>query len=200
MDEARTPRAIAATARHAAATPRRRGRCSQPVQIAPHLLGCAIPPGRLGGHGFEADPLEPARDLGQLERAPLEITTACAVPDLFGGLARKGRQAREQEIQHAAQAEDVAARASCFVLPPGLLGGHVGERAAPGRVDVFGPRLPHPGQAEVDQPGLALFVDQDVRRLDIAMNDPRRCAAPKAPASLATSVAAFRGVIGSSRA
>ena len=78
------------------------------------------------------------------------------------------RTQRQQLVQGGAQAVDVAAGVGPAVEP---LGGHVAE----GADDVAGARRAVGalglGQAEVGHPGDALGVHQDVRRLDVAVED-----------------------------
>ena len=74
-------------------------------------------------------------------------------------------------IKHAAEAEEV--RAMIDGLAVGLFGGHVERRAG----DEPGAREPHifeaAGQAEVGQfHAVADFFDQDVARLDVAVDEP----------------------------
>ena len=85
----------------------------------------------------------------------------------------KGRLARQHLVQHAAESVDVAPRVDRR-LTQGLLGRHVGGRAdgEPGRRQLRGRGTAHgAGDAEVGHHGVAA-LQQDVLRLDIAVNEP----------------------------
>ena len=92
--------------------------------------------------------------------------------------------AGEQFVEHDAQAEDVRACVDPMRFAPRLLGTHIAGRtreAAPVARVPFGQR-----QSEVDDIGAAERVQQDVRRLHVAMHQPARvrCVRARRPRSI----------------
>ena len=84
---------------------------------------------------------------------------------------RERLRAREDLVQHHPHRVDVAARVELIALH--LLGAHVVRRADDeARLGHPFLRLGHPRDAEVHQLHLALVVDEDVLRLDVAVDDP----------------------------
>ena len=100
----------------------------------------------------------------------------------------EGRLAGEQAIERGAQAVDVGARAEAVEVAGRLLGAHISRRAQrragqrigrsrwPRRASASarptadpGPPSRRLGQAPVDDERLAIFADDDVGRLDIAV-------------------------------
>ncbi len=80
--------------------------------------------------------------------------------------------AGQQGVEDRAQAVDVGRRGERSLLAPGLLGRHVRRRShGIARVRQVALGLDPPGQAEVGDVGLAPLVDQDVRRLQVAVQD-----------------------------
>ena len=83
----------------------------------------------------------------------------------------EGGLEREQLVERGAEGVDVAAVVDDHALGERLLGAHVAERAE----QVAGHRhagvLFDAGQAEVGDPELAGVVDQEVGRLDVAVED-----------------------------
>ena len=92
--------------------------------------------------------------------------------DLLAVPPRVGRPQRQQLVERHAQRVDVGAVVDDHPLGQRLLGAHVAERAE----QVAGHRQPgvalDAGQAEVGDPEVAARVDQQVRRLDVAVQDP----------------------------
>jgi hypothetical protein len=86
----------------------------------------------------------------------------------FQALRVEGPLPGEQHVQDDAEAVDVGAGIDAVPLAPGLLRTHVrrGAGEAPPGAEV----LLAQGQAEVRHHRLALAVNQDVRRLDVAVN------------------------------
>ena len=105
--------------------------------------------------------VEPARPGRLLVQHPLDEPRPLAV--------REGRAEGQQLVERQAQAVHVAAPVG---LAPEPLRGHVPQ----GPHDIaLGRQLVQPfhlGQAEVGDPGRALRVEQEVRRLDVAVQDP----------------------------
>ncbi len=90
-----------------------------------------------------------------------------ALEDLGGRLAREESLARQQLVEHGAEAEEVAA-----AVGPQLhdhLGGHVGGLAGERLVAGAAPR----GDAEVDELHRPLARHHDVARADVAVDDRR---------------------------
>ena len=91
--------------------------------------------------------------------------------ELVAVVAGEGGLEREQLVERDAEGVDVAAVVDDDALGEGLLGAHVAERAE----EVAGHRhagvLFDAGQAEVGDPEFAGVVDQQVGRLDVAVED-----------------------------
>ena len=89
-----------------------------------------------------------------------------------GGAAER-RLAGHQLIKHDPEAVDVAPTVGPMAVAAGLLGRDVGGRAEDLALQRQGALVPaSPGQAEVGDVGAAVAVDQDVRRLEVAVDDP----------------------------
>ena len=87
-------------------------------------------------------------------------------------LFAKRRPAGEEFVKHGAKAIDIGARRNLGRIAAGLLGGHVARRAE----DRAGLRfraviLKDLGQPEIGHQGLVVLIEQDVRRLEVAMDD-----------------------------
>ncbi len=74
----------------------------------------------------------------------------------------------EQLVEHHAQAENIATAVDAVSFAARLLGAHIGGRAGVRRT--FFEILFAQGDAEVGQKRLALKIDQDIPRLNVAMN------------------------------
>src|SRR5262249_41930522 len=88
-------------------------------------------------------------------------------------VAAKWPLTREQLVEDNAEAVDIRSGIDPAGLPPRLLGGHVGRRAENvagqgHRITLVGLSF---GKAEVHDVGPAFLVEQDIRRLDIAMDN-----------------------------
>ena len=107
-------------------------------------------------------------------------------------VAPKKGPPRQQEVEDAAQAENVAGDADPVGVAAHLLRRHVGDRAGHAlRASGFvRPALPPVGQPEVDQPGPAAFVDEDVPGLDVQVQDAAPMHHGQGPPVWATSAAA----------
>ena len=91
--------------------------------------------------------------------------------DRDGVVARERRLAGEHLVEQRSERVEVAPRPGGFAQR--LLGREIGDRAdqsaaAHSRAGLGG------GQAEVAEPGAAVVVDPDVRRLQVAVHDPAR--------------------------
>ncbi len=93
--------------------------------------------------------------------------------DLLPVLSRDGRLAGHQLVERHRQRVDVRAVVDVDRPAHGLLGAHVPE--GPHQVAGHGQArvVPEPGQAEVGDPERAPLVDQDVGRLDVAVDHPQ---------------------------
>jgi len=87
---------------------------------------------------------------------------------LLPGVRVKGSPAREQLVEDDAQAEHVGAAVHAVALAAGLLGAHVGRRAGVARAVAH--VLLAQGQPEVGDEGPVGAVEQDVARLDVAVD------------------------------
>ena len=85
--------------------------------------------------------------------------------------------AGEHAVEDHAEAVDVATTIGLVRPSLGLLGRHVGRGAQDLTVDRQGAAVGDlPRQTEVGELGLTRFVDEDVRGLDVAVDDPLACA------------------------
>ncbi len=88
------------------------------------------------------------------------------------GIAAEGFLAAEQFVEDDAQGIDVRAAVGAVRIAAGLFGRHVGrcaeDFAFERHTDFAGIVL---GQAEIEQVGFAAGIDDDVRRLQVAMDD-----------------------------
>ncbi len=124
----------------------------------------------LGGpsrQGLQADPLELRRDrVVDLPRRA-GLTGDDLEHHLLTRAASKRQPAGQQFVENDRQAEDVGSAVDQMTLAAGLLGTHVvgGAHDVRALADVFFLE----SQPEVGQTGDAAGVDQDVGRLDVAM-------------------------------
>lgn len=82
----------------------------------------------------------------------------------LGGLAREGQLPGEQLVEHHAEAVEVAAAVEALAVED--LGRHVFRRA---RAEPVGARG---GEPEVGEPQAVAVVDEDVARLEVAVDQP----------------------------
>ena len=125
----------------------------------------------IGGHGLEADALEPARHARFEARGRDRIALADRSDDLDDRAAVEGAPTGQALVEHRAHGVDVGALAHGARLAARLLGRHVGRRAE--EVAALGQVARHlhlARQAEVHQARVAALVDQDVGRLDVAVH------------------------------
>ena len=165
------------------------------MQVVGQGLGRQVPPARVLLQALQADRLEVARDLRVEPPRRLGRGLAHGVERLGHAVAAERGLAGQQGVEDRAQAVDVGGRGDRPATPAGLLGRHVGRRAEDrarlGDLDVG---LDPLGQAEVGDVRMALVVDQDVRRLEVAVEDaPGMWAWATASAASATSRAAALG-------
>ncbi len=122
-------------------------------------------------HRLEASALERGRDVAEELARGLGLVVA-HLPEELGDLARPEWQAAaEHLVQHHAQAVDVSTAVDAVRRAGDLLGRHV--RRSAGDDAEFGtvrPRLVE-AEPEVDEDGAAVRREDDVCRLDIAVED-----------------------------
>ena len=142
------------------------------VQVVGQFRGRGVPPRRLLLQALQADRLQVAGDPG----VDLRGGRRRSLPDLQQGLgdrpARERRPARQEGIEDGPQAVHVGRRRHRPALPRRLLGGHVRRRPddRAGEGQLAGPADPL-GQPEVADEGPALFVEQDIGRLEVAVQN-----------------------------
>ncbi len=141
-------------------------------------------------HRFEADRIERFGNARIDGARRSKLATLDSGQDLGGIVAGKRGFSRHERVERRAQAVDVAARPEQVESPFGLLGAHVGRRAQgrsgecvarpagrSGPQRRLGARIAGrwlaPAddlrQAPVDHQGLAIGTEQDITRLDVAM-------------------------------
>ena len=131
----------------------------------------AVPALRPLRQAAQADPLQRLRHarLHRPGRRRLLAEDPRAQLDRRGGPERAA--AGQQLVEHHPEGVEVGPVVHRAEPLAQLLGGHVGQR--PGGRHVPQQVLLHDGDAEVGQVGPPLRVDQDVRRLDVPVDEPR---------------------------
>ena len=101
----------------------------------------------------------------------------------------------EHRVQHGAESVDVGPRSDPRHVPDRLFRGHVAGRtdrlSRPGQLVVA---LDPPDQPEIGDPGVALFVDQDVPRLEVAVEHALFVRVLDRPGRLAEELGGFPGI------
>ncbi len=147
---------------------RRYGRPGPSAQRLREIRRATMPIGDAFGQRLQADPLELLGDgVAALSRR-LRFVRLDLLQNFPGCFTGKWPRAGQHFVQHDSQAKDVRAAIDQMALMPSLLGTHVGRRAC--RRSLFSEVLIPHGQAEVRHIGLAMAIDQDVGRLDVAMD------------------------------
>ena len=138
------------------------------VRSVGQLGGGGIPVGGALGQRLEDDRFQVARD-ARVDRAGRHrLVLADLVDQLGGGLAVERRAQGQQLVEGRAQAVDVGPAVDR--AGAGLLGAHVSRRAEQAVV-VGQARVGQPAsQAEVGDPDAPLGIDQQVGRLDVAVD------------------------------
>src|SRR5262245_36836667 len=142
----------------------------KPAQVICKVLGRWITPVRLFLQALKANRFQVSRRR-RAEQARGNRVESFDLAECFGGrFAAEGWAAGEQLVEHGAEGIDVACGADQGPLAERLFGRHVRRRsenlAAECEVAVARDPL---GQAEVGDPHAALAVDEDVRRLKVAV-------------------------------
>ena len=141
-------------------------------QVIRQGLCACVPPSRVLLQALQADRLEVARDLRVEPRRRLGRPAPHRVERVDHALAAERGLARKQGVEDRPQAVDVGRRGDRSAMPRRLLGAHVCRRSQ----DHAGSRhlevgLDPLGQAEVGDVRMPLVIDQDVGRLQVAMQD-----------------------------
>ena len=144
-----------------------------------HHRAVAVALSRVLGQRHPDDLAQPRRNLvGERRGRLLEVADA----ELHGGAGLEGGLAREHLVQHHPGAVDVAGGRQRPA--PRLLGGHVARGAAEQRRALSGVGLADAGHAEVPHLHTSGAVEQDVGRLDVAVDDPAGVGAAQRAAQL----------------
>ena len=141
-------------------------------QVLGQVAGRAVPLRRPLGQHLLADPLQLAGDRVVDLPGRTRLDGGDLIHDLGMRVAPERPAAGEQLVEDDAQAEDVRAAIDPVPLAPGLLGAHVGRR--PGQPGPLAVVLVPQRQPEVGDARLARRVEQDVGRLDVAVDQAPR--------------------------
>ena len=158
-----------------------------PLDVALEVLlegpGVGVPVLLAGGEGLHADGLEVRRHLGPLGgdlRGGRNRAAARGPQDLVQAAAAEGRLEAEEGVEDGPQAEDVRLGIERLLLPPGLLGSHVGggplDRAGH-RVEAALDAQRHHGVLS-EEVGLALRLPEHLRQAPVHDLAPRRSRRP----------------------
>ena len=150
----------------------------EPPQVLAHRLGRGIPLLRVLLDRLQEDRLQVARN-ASVERPGLRRLLGLDPLDQLQPVGRTERGAQCHElVQGQTEGVDVGAGVP---LPAEPLGGHVAE--SPEDVTALGQPLVFAlGQAEIGDPDHACVVEQQIRRLDVAVDDPAGHGSRPAPA------------------
>ena len=137
-------------------------------QVVGQVACRGVPFRRSLGQHLDADPLELAGDrIIDLAERPL-VGPDDLLEDLGMRVALERLATGQELIEHDAQAEDVRTAVDPVPLAPGLLGAHVGRGAD--ELALLAAIVVPQRQPEVSHPRLALEIDEDVGRLDVAVD------------------------------
>ncbi len=146
----------------------------EPPEVVGQIARRVVPLHRLLGHRLQDDRLQVDRH-GRVEPTRrARLLQRYLAQQLLAAFPVEGRLQRQQLVERHAQRVDVAPMVDDRPLRHRLLGAHVSQRpdhVAGHRQAGFGL---HPRQAEVGDPEVAPGVDQQVGRLDVAVDDPQR--------------------------
>ncbi len=123
-------------------------------------------------HALLDDRAEVAREVGPDPGGGIGILGA-ELRDHLHGIAVERRAAGDEVVESGAQAVDVD-RGGRALVSLGLLGGHVPRRAERGIAGGERRIAGAGGDAEVEEDGVEVTADDDVRRLDVAMEHVAR--------------------------
>ena len=145
----------------------------EPPQVVGQLLGRGVAPRRLLGEALQADRLQVARDPRLEPRRRHHLLVDDLPEGLHDRRGLEGGPAGEHLVEDRSQRVDVGRRADLAGQPLRLLGGHVAGRPHHLAADGLAVLDLQPlGQAEVGDLRRAVGVEQDVGRLQVAVDDP----------------------------
>ena len=143
----------------------------EPPQVGGQLLGRRVAMGQVLGHRLQDDRLQVAGDRRVEPARRDRLVQRDLAEQLLVVAAVEGGPQRQQLVEGHAQGVDVGPLIDDPAPGQGLLGAHVAERpdhvAGAREAEVAGESR----QAEVGDPDRAVGVDQEVGRLDVAMED-----------------------------
>ena len=146
-------------------------------EVVGQVVGRGVAVSQPLGQGLEQDRFEVERHPRVEPPGPAGLLVGDLVDQLGGGLAVERRSERDQLVERRPQAIDVGPAVDVAGL--GLLGAHV-PRSAQEAVDLRLARVGQAtGEAEVGDPDHPLGVDQEVRRLDVAVDHPLMMGMPQ---------------------
>jgi hypothetical protein len=155
------------------------------LEIVGEGVGRRVPPRRVPLHRLLADGRQVDRQVGA-DRAGRGRLLPGHLRHHGMWRAVEGLAARDQLVEHHAQAILVGMRADGLRLAPRLLGSHVGGRAQQRALGRHRRVLVQPlRQAEVEDPRPAPLVQHDVLRLDVAVDHPLSVRVGQGPRQLA---------------
>ena len=151
---------------------RDRSAVEETAEVVGQGVGGGVPPLGLLPQAGQRDRLQVAGHAGHKARGGDGLGRADLVERLVQGRAPVRRAAGQELIQDRPQGMHVGGAAHGSGRAPGLLGGHVGggahDRAGPGQLRVVVQEL---GEAEVGNLRRAVGGDQDVRGLEVAVDN-----------------------------
>ena len=147
-----------------------RGFIDQLLQIVGQLGTAAVAPRRVLAETLEGDLFQPGRNRIAQRTWRRRMLIADGSQHDVHAWPGKGAAAGGEFVEHHAQAPDIGARIDQVGLSGCLLGTHIDRR--PGEVRALPELRGLQRGAEIDDVRHALLVDQDVGRLDVAMDEP----------------------------
>ncbi len=149
------------------------------AEVGREGIGAGVAMGRLLGHRLQADGLQILGD-GIIEAARRARVLLADPRQQHLARPRERPRAGQELVEDGAQAVDVRAGVELRRLAPRLLGGHVGRRADHPAVE--GERrlgAAALGQPEIGEIDSVVAVDQDIRRLNVAVDDAQAVRVPQ---------------------
>ncbi len=141
------------------------------LQVLSHLLSRGVALGRFLGNGFQYDGFQLHGNCAVKAARRGRVVEGNLGQQLIAVLAVEGRPQCQQLIQGDAERVDIGAVVHLAAPGRNLLGTHVAQRAQQfARHGQAGGALEQ-SQAEIGDPEIAAHVEQQVGRLDVAMDD-----------------------------